>query len=201
MLPCPRTTGFPWPLRGHSGLGNQIARHDPQIGDHAEELHERLEDDDHGRRAPFRPQRQDQRKHDEGVAGSEREDERSSPGSRDSGRVPDGRAQKGRGDKVGCIDARRLYQHRHRIPYRVDLRLRPEGVEFPLEKGDGSVTVNSDDNSNAVGVKAPITSGESSVTITMKLPAGPARLRTTINEEKRGSRGAYFVTVKRIEKP
>jgi len=85
--------------------------------------------------------------------------------------------------------------------YEFTLRLRPEGVEFPLEKGDGSVTVNSDDNSNAVGVKAPITSGESSVTITMKLPAGPARLRTTINEEKRGSRGAYFVTVKRIEKP
>jgi len=107
-------------------FGDQIARHDPQIGDHAEELDERLEDDDHGRHVPLRSKHQHQRKYDEGVAGSEREDDRSSPASGQSGRPPGRRTEKCCGDEVGDVGARHLRQNRQRIPYRVDLRGRDQ---------------------------------------------------------------------------
>ena len=77
------------------------------------------------------------------------------------------------------------------------MRLRPEGVEFPLEKGTASFSVKSAKADSHE--ESAITPGESSATVTLDLPAGPAQLHTTIDEEKRGSRGAYFVIVKRVE--
>ena len=77
--------------------------------------------------------------------------------------------------------------------YEVTLRLRPEGVEFPLEKGTAKVKVGDVEQSKA------ITPGESSATITLELPAGSFKLHTWVDEEKRGSRGAYFVTVKHVK--
>ncbi len=77
--------------------------------------------------------------------------------------------------------------------YEVTLRLRPEGVEFPLRKGTAKVRVGDIEQS------AAITPGESSATVTLELPKGPAKFQTWLEEENRGTRGAYFVTVKHLK--
>ena len=77
--------------------------------------------------------------------------------------------------------------------YEVTLRLRPSGTDFPLQKGTAKVTVGDVEQSNA------ITPGASEAVVTLDLPAGPAKLQTWLEEENRGSRGAYFITVKRVE--
>ena len=77
--------------------------------------------------------------------------------------------------------------------YEVVLRLRPDGFDFPLQKGTAKVKVGDVEES------AAITPGESEAVITLELPAGPARLQTWLEEEQRGTRGAYFVTVRHVE--
>ncbi|MCA9266939.1 MAG: arylsulfatase [Planctomycetales bacterium] len=77
--------------------------------------------------------------------------------------------------------------------YEVTLRLRPAGVEFPLQKGIAEVQVGD------VKASAPIAAGASETTVSLDLPAGPARLLTTLNEEGRGARGAYFVSVRKVD--
>lgn len=73
--------------------------------------------------------------------------------------------------------------------YMVTLRLRPKEVDFPLEKGTARVKIGD------VEAESPIKPGESSASVSLKLPAGPAQLQTWLQEERRGTRGAYFVTV------
>lgn len=77
--------------------------------------------------------------------------------------------------------------------YEVQLRLRPEGVDFSLQKGTARVRIGD------VEAEAPIKPGQSAAVVKLELPAGPAKLQTWLEEEKRGSRGAYFVTVRRLE--
>lgn len=83
--------------------------------------------------------------------------------------------------------------------YEFTLRLRPAGVEFPLQKGEAVVRVSNKKKLQSTGDLVPIKPGESSARLTLKLPAGPAELHTKINEEKRGERGAYYVTVRRLD--
>ena len=89
--------------------------------------------------------------------------------------------------------------------YEFTLSLRPTGVDFPLEQGKAGVEWQDEKPkmpNEAREARASVTTmkgGPSAVKVTLDLPAGPGRLRTRIEEANRGERGAFFVTVRRVE--
>ena len=76
--------------------------------------------------------------------------------------------------------------------YEFTLRLRPAGVDYPLEAGTARVQVGDAE------AEAPIKAGAAAVTVALDLQPGEARLQTSLREENRGERGAFFVEVKRV---
>jgi arylsulfatase A-like enzyme len=77
--------------------------------------------------------------------------------------------------------------------YEITLRHKPAKVDFPLEATLARVRL------GGIEAAAPSPPGASSVTLNMELPAGPARLDTTLVDEASGvSRGAFFVEISRI---
>ncbi len=77
--------------------------------------------------------------------------------------------------------------------YEFTLALRPVGIEYPLQAGKARIQIGD------VEVSSEITKGDSTVTLTADLKAGKTKLQTWLDEQQRGQRGVYFVTVKRIE--
>lgn len=76
--------------------------------------------------------------------------------------------------------------------YEITLRARPEPVVFPLPAGTARVRVGD------ATAERPIPAGDSAVTIPVDLPAGPAMLQTWLAATDGPSRGAFFVTVRRV---
>jgi hypothetical protein len=77
--------------------------------------------------------------------------------------------------------------------YEVTLRRQPQGAEIPLEATRARVKV------GEVTEEAKVEPDAKSATLTLKLKAGKARLQTwLIDEGKDRSRGAFYVTVRRL---
>ena len=76
--------------------------------------------------------------------------------------------------------------------YRITLRARPRHVPYSFAGGSAQVSV----NGKAVDTK--FDRGAAAIHLEMNLPAGNAKLQTTIREEGKRRRGAYFVTIKRL---
>jgi hypothetical protein len=77
--------------------------------------------------------------------------------------------------------------------YRITLRHKPALANFPLQATTARVKLGD------VEATAPVPAGASSVTLTLRVPAGPARLETTLTDEATGkSRGAFFVEIRRL---
>jgi arylsulfatase A-like enzyme len=74
--------------------------------------------------------------------------------------------------------------------YAVTLRHKPVEAAFPLQATRARVRV------GAVEASASVPVGAAAVTLTLDLPAGPARIETTLLDEASGrSRGAFFVDI------
>lgn len=77
--------------------------------------------------------------------------------------------------------------------YRFTLRARPKEANYPLEAGEARVKVGD------VEATTPIPAGKTAATVTLELKTGRAMLQTWLKEEKRGTRGAFFVEVRRVK--
>jgi arylsulfatase A-like enzyme len=77
--------------------------------------------------------------------------------------------------------------------YAVTLRTRPEGVSHPLSAARARVRVGEREAESAVEP------GASTVRLTIELPIGPSRMQTWLEAADGKERGAYFVTVERLE--
>jgi arylsulfatase A-like enzyme len=77
--------------------------------------------------------------------------------------------------------------------YEITLRSRPAHVNHPLNPGTARILI------GPVDSKLPIKQGATAVTFRVPLKAGTAKLQTWFGEANGTTRGAYFVTVRRIE--
>lgn len=79
--------------------------------------------------------------------------------------------------------------------YAVTLRHKPVEAAFPLQATKVRMKVGGEEKTGA------IKAGATEVTLTLDLPAGPARLETTLTDAATGkSRGAFFVEFERLER-
>ncbi len=76
--------------------------------------------------------------------------------------------------------------------YQVELRMRPTGVDYRF--GAGTAVLRIDDRE----VEADLTAGSDVVRFEVRLEAGPLSLSSTVREEGKPERGAYFVTIERL---
>lgn len=77
--------------------------------------------------------------------------------------------------------------------YAFTLRSRPAGVDHPLSAERARVRIGD------VEAQADVSAEDSAVTLTVDLQAGPAKLQTWLEPDGGPSRGAYFVTVERLD--
>ena len=78
--------------------------------------------------------------------------------------------------------------------YEFSLRMRPPGVDHPLPEGTARIRV------GEIEQTEPIEKGESVVVIgAVELPAGPAKLQSWLPTSEGGTRGAFYIEVRRLE--
>ena len=78
--------------------------------------------------------------------------------------------------------------------YEFTLRQQPDEAHFPLQANRARVVV------GGAEAKAFVTEGATRVKLTLRLPAGPAKLQTWLYDDADGkSRGAFFVEIQRLE--
>ncbi len=83
--------------------------------------------------------------------------------------------------------------------YRITLRNRPAHVKHPLNATSAEVSIESggEGESSGMGAGQSIDEGATEVSFDVELPAGPAKLTTTLTGKDGKKRGAYFVEIER----
>ncbi len=77
--------------------------------------------------------------------------------------------------------------------YRFTLRQRPAGVDYQLKPGKARLKIGKTE------ATAKVADGQDCVELTVDLKAGSAMLQTWLDEDEGASRGAYYVTVRKLD--